>query len=110
MDNEVGGGDVVFMFQLLQSGERSGIVLCCCGNKMLVAGWDFVKVGFNFGFVVVFGILKFFLGISAILWDNICVFKILGIYTRGIWWKMKTYLAKCNINFSFEKVSYFFQR
>jgi len=77
---------------------------------MLLVGWDFVKVGFNFGFVVVLGILKLFLGILAILWDNICVFKFLGIYTRGIWWKMKTYLTKCNINFSFEKVSFFFQR
>jgi hypothetical protein len=59
---------------------------------MLVVGWDFVKVGFNFGFVVVLGTFK-------ILWDNICVFKNLGISTRGIWWKMKTYLAKCNIIF-----------
>lgn len=58
MDNEVGGGDVVFMLQLLQSGGRSGIVLCWCGNTMLVVGWDFVKVGFNFRFVVVLKTFK----------------------------------------------------
>jgi hypothetical protein len=60
MDNDFGGGDVVFMLQLLQSGGRSGIVLCWCGNTMLVVGWDFVKVGFNFGFVVVLGTFKSF--------------------------------------------------
>jgi hypothetical protein len=59
MDNEVGGGDVVFMLQLLQSGGRNGIVLCWCGNTMLMVGWDVVKVGFNFGFVVVLGTFFF---------------------------------------------------
>ncbi len=90
MDNEIGRGDVVFMFQLLQSGERSGIVLCWCGNTMLVVGWDFVKVGFNFGFVVVLRTFKcVFLGFCQ-SYGTIFVFSKIWAYIQGVFggrWK-----------------------
>lgn len=38
MDNEVGGGDVVFMFQLLQSGEEVELYCVVVGTQCYL--WD----------------------------------------------------------------------
>jgi hypothetical protein len=103
-------GDVVFMLQLLQSGERSGIILCWCGNIMLVVVLDFVKVGFNFGFVVVLG-TSFFLNweFDNLMGKHLC-FQNFGHINKGYLVEDENIFGKMQHKFLIKKKSFLFSK